>query len=115
MVSVKDLQEVVDDLKGQAQKKAADWIGEGRGQMRDVVGGHSDGAMFGVLALGLIVGCLAGAAIALLVTPVSGVEARKRIGEQVVKAQQSRVPEELPTNGSTRSSSYTPASPYVAS
>ena len=61
------------------------------------------------------VGCLAGAAIALLVTPVSGVEARKRIGEQVVKAQQSRVPEELPTNGSTRSSSYTPASPYVAS
>ena len=81
MVSVKDLQDVVDDLKGQARKKAVNWIGEGRGQMRDVVGGHSDGAMFGVLALGLIVGCLAGAAIALLVTPVSGVEAR--VGSQL--------------------------------
>src|SRR2546427_12807626 len=113
MVSVKDLQDVVDDLKSQARKKAVNWIGEGRGQMRDVVGGHSDGAMFSMLALGLIVGCLAGAAIALLVTPYSGVEARKRIGERVVKAQQSRVPQERPTNGSTRPTAHAAAAPSV--
>jgi hypothetical protein len=111
---MKDLQAVVDDLKDQATKRAAELMGEGRGQMRSAVGGHSDGALFGMLALGLVVGCLAGAAIALLYTPVSGVEARKRLGEQVEKVQKQRPGEMTPTNGSTRSTS-TPASPYAAS
>ena len=42
MVSVKDLQDVVDDLKVQAGKRASDLLGEGRTQVRTVVGGHSD-------------------------------------------------------------------------
>jgi len=103
MVSVKDLQDVVDDLKGTASKKAADWIGESRGQVREAIGGHSDGALFGMLTVGLIVGCLAGAAIALLLTPFSGVEARRRLSEQVEKVQKQRESEmAAPTNGSTR-------------
>src|SRR5437773_2038351 len=54
MVSVKDLQDVVDDLKGEATKRANDLFGEGKSEVRRVVGGHSDGAIFGTLALGLV-------------------------------------------------------------
>ncbi len=123
MVSMKELQGVVDDLRDSATRKASDWIGEGRGQVRDVVGGRSDGALFGMFAVGLIVGCLAGAAIALIVTPFSGVEARRRLSDKVEKMQKQRteemastdgemaptIGEMAPTNGSTRSS-QTPAS-----
>jgi|SRR2546425_2526627 len=126
MVSMKELQGVVDDLRDSATRKASDWIGEGRGQVRDAVGGRSDGALFGMFAVGLIVGCLAGAAIALIVTPFSGVEARRRISEKVEKAQKERTAEmaptngemaptngeTTPTNGSSRSS-RSPASPYA--
>ena len=69
---------------------------------------------------------LAGAAIALIVTPFSGVEARRRISEKVEKAQKERTAEmaptngemaptngeTAPTNGSSRSS-RSPASPYA--
>jgi hypothetical protein len=125
MVSMKELQGVVDDLKESATRKASDWIGESRGQVREAVGGHSDGALLGMFAVGLIVGCLAGAAIALIVTPFSGSEARRRLSEKVEKAKQSTaemVPtngemapthgETTPTNGSSRSS-RSPASPYA--
>ena len=49
MVSVKDLQDVVDDLKGEATKRANDLFGEGKSEVRRAVGGHSDGTIFGTL------------------------------------------------------------------
>src|SRR2546428_44569 len=53
MVRVKDLQDVVDELKGEATKRANDLFGEGKTEVRRAVGAHSDGAIFGTLALGL--------------------------------------------------------------
>jgi hypothetical protein len=101
MASVKDLQDVVDDLKGQASKRANDLFGEGRGEVRRVVGGHSDGTVLGTLALGLALGAIVGAAIALLFAPFTGDEARRRLGQSVEKVR----PGETATkggNGSTR-------------
>jgi hypothetical protein len=124
MVSVKDLQDVVDELKGQASKRANDLFGEGnkrandlfgegKSEVRRAVGGHSDGALFGTLALGLVLGAIVGAAIALLFAPFTGDEARRRLGESVEKAR----PTELTKagNGSTRPVSSVGSSTYPPS
>lgn len=101
MVSVKDLQDVVDDLKGEATKRATDLFGEGKSEVRRVVGGHSDGAIFGTLALGLLLGAIVGAAIALLFAPFPGDEARRRLSEGVDKVRTTE-PATKAGNGSTR-------------
>lgn len=112
MVRVKDLQDVVDDLRGQATKRANDLLGEGTRRANDLfgegksevhraVGGHSDGAIFGTLALGLLLGAIVGAAIALLFAPFTGDEARRRLGESVEKVRPSD-PAAKAGNGSTR-------------
>ena len=109
MVSVKDLQDVIDDLKGQAGKRASELLGESRSQVRSVVGGHSDSTLVGTFALGIILGALVGAALALLFTPMSGQEARRKLGENVDKmrsteptAMRSPEPTVMGTNGNTR-------------
>ena len=112
MVSVKDRQDVVDDLKGQASKRANDLLeegtkranelfGEGKTEVRRAVGGHSDGAIVGTLALGLLLGAIVGAAIALLFAPFPGDEARRRLSESVEKVRTTE-PATKAGNGSTR-------------
>jgi hypothetical protein len=113
MVSVKDLQDVVDDLRGQASKRASDILGDSKTEVRRVIGGHSNGELFGTLALGLVLGAIVGAALALLFTPFSGDEARRKLGEQVEKV---RTNETAATNGSTRRTPTSVGStPYVSS
>jgi hypothetical protein len=126
MVTVKDLQDVVDELKGQASKRANDLLGEGtkrandlfgegKSEVRRAVGGHSDGAIFGTLALGLVLGAIVGAAIALLFAPFTGDEARRRLSESVDKVR----PADSTTkagNGSTRPvSGVGTTTPYASS
>jgi hypothetical protein len=115
MVSVKDLQDVVDDLKGEATKRANDLFGEGKNEVRRVVGGgHSDGAIFGTLALGLVLGAIVGAAIALLFAPFPGDEARRRLSESVEKVRTTE-PATKAGNGSTRPVSTAGSSAYPTS
>jgi YtxH-like protein len=125
MVSVKDLQDVVDDLKGQATKRANDLLGEGtkrandlfgegKGEVRRAVGGHSDGAIFGTLALGLLLGAIVGAAIALLFAPFTGDEARRRLSESVEKVRPGE-PATKAGNGSTRPVSSVGSAQYPSS
>ena len=114
MVSVKDLQDVVDDLKGEATKRANDLFGEGKSEVRRVVGGHSDGAIFGTLALGLVLGAVVGAAIALLFAPFPGDEARRRLSESVDKVRTTE-PAAKAGNGSTRPVSTVGSTPHPTS
>ena len=79
------LDEVIDDLRSQASKRFDDMVGEGRSQARKAGGGHDDGTMFSVFTLGLLAGALVGAAVALLMTPVSGTDARRKLSDQVDK------------------------------
>ena len=94
MVSVKDLQDVVDDLKGEATKRAND--------------------LFGMLALGLVLGAIVGAAVALLFAPFTGDEARRRLSESVEKARTTE-PAGKAGNGSTRPVSSVGSTPYASS
>jgi hypothetical protein len=87
MNALKDLKldEVFDDLRTQASKRLDDMMSEGRKQARSKSGGHDDTALFSAFTLGILVGALAGAAVALLVTPFSGQQARAKLSERVEK------------------------------
>jgi len=114
MVSVKDLQDVVDELKGEATKRANDLFGEGKSEVRRAVGGHSDGTIFGTLALGLVLGAIVGAAIALLFAPFTCDDNGRRLTESVEKVR----PTESTTkagNGSTRPVSAAGSTPRASS
>lgn len=90
------LDELLGDLREEAGKRASSLMGEGRDQVRSArraVADPNDGDMFGAFVLGLSVGALIGAAIALVLTPVSGSEARKKLAERAEKMRGESEPE----------------------
>lgn len=85
MNAIKDLKldDLLDDLRSQASKRIDDLVSDGRKQARRAGGGHDDTALFSAFTLGILAGAVVGAAIALLVTPYSGKQARAKLSEQV--------------------------------
>lgn len=108
------LDEILGDLREEAGKRASSLMGEGRDQVksaRKALADPNDGDMFGAFALGLAVGALIGAAVALLLTPVSGSEARRKLTEQADKVRGGSAPEwetDGAGNGKTAYQSTTP-------
>ena len=94
MNAIKDLKldDVLDDLRSQATKRIDDFITEGRKQARHAGGGHDDTALFSAFTLGILAGAIVGAAVALLITPFSGQQARAKLSEQVDKMRTDNVP-----------------------
>ncbi len=90
------LDEILGDLREEAGKRASSLMGEGRGQVKNArraLADPNDGDMFGAFALGLAVGALIGAAVALLITPVSGSQARRKLTEQAERIRGESVPD----------------------
>ena len=90
------LDEILSDWRDEASKRASGFMSEGRGQVRRgrrAVADPNDGDMFGAFVLGVTVGALIGAAIALVLTPVSGSEARKKLADQAEKLRGESGPE----------------------
>ncbi|MDP9321985.1 MAG: YtxH domain-containing protein [Chloroflexota bacterium] len=111
--SIKDmkLDDVLDDLRSQATKRIDEFISEGRKQARNAGGGHDDTALFSAFTLGILVGAIVGAAVALLITPFSGRQARAKLSEQVDKIRSDNVSWDA-TSGSGNgkpASSYEPS------
>lgn len=81
------LADLLSEIKHAAAKQASGVLGDGREQLkrsrRDLAG--NDGDMLGGFILGLSVGALVGAALALLLTPVSGDQARRKLAERAEK------------------------------
>ena len=94
MNAIKDLKldDVLDDLRSQATKRIDDFITEGRKQARHAGGGHDDTALFSAFTLGILAGAIVGAAVALLITPLSGQQARAKLSEQVDKIRSDNTP-----------------------
>ena len=94
MNAIRDLKldDVLDDLRSQATKRIDEFITEGRKQARHAGGGHDDTAVFSAFAVGILAGAIVGAAIALLVTPFSGQQARAKLGARVDKIRSDEVP-----------------------
>jgi hypothetical protein len=87
MNALKDLKldEVFDDLRSQATKRIDEMLSDGRKQARKAGGGHDDTALFSAFTIGILVGAIVGAAVALLATPFSGQQARTKLSERVDK------------------------------
>jgi hypothetical protein len=94
MNALKDLKldDVFDDLRSQASKRIDDMRSEGRKQARNAGGGHDDTALFSAFTIGLLAGAIVGAAVALLLTPFSGRQARAKLSEQVDKIRSDNMP-----------------------
>jgi hypothetical protein len=94
MNAFKDLKldEVFDDLRAQASKRIDALMADGRKQARKAGGGHDDSALFSAFTFGILAGAVVGAAIALLITPFSGKQARKKLSEQVDKIRSDNLP-----------------------
>lgn len=84
-MTIKDLKldDVIDELRGQASKRIDGLLSEGKSQARRAGGGHDDTAVFSAFTLGLLAGAVVGAAVALLLTPLSGEQARSKLSERV--------------------------------
>ncbi|HLZ48072.1 MAG TPA: YtxH domain-containing protein [Candidatus Limnocylindria bacterium] len=93
MNAIKDLKldDVLDDLRAEAAKRIDRLVSEGRKQARSAGGGHDDTALFSAFTLGILAGAIVGAAIALLVTPFSGTQARAKLSEKVEKLRSDQV------------------------
>jgi hypothetical protein len=94
MNAIRDLklEDVLDDLRSQATKRIDEFITASRKQARHASGGHDDTALFSAFALGILAGAIVGAAIALLVTPFSGQQARAKLGARVDKIRSDDTP-----------------------
>ena len=94
MNALKDLKldDVFDDLRSQASKRIDDMLSEGRKQARNAAGGHDNTALFSAFTLGILAGAIIGAAVALLITPFSGQQARAKLSERVDKIRSDDMP-----------------------
>jgi len=87
MNAIKDLklEDLLDDLRVRAMERIDDLVKEGRKQARHAGGGHETTSLFSAFTIGMLAGAIAGAAIALLMTPLSGTQARAKLAERVDK------------------------------
>ena len=98
------LEELFGDWRDEATKRASGLMSDGRGQLkrgRRAVADPNDGDMFGAFVIGVTVGALIGAAIALVLTPVSGSEARKKLAERAEKMRSSESDPEWESGGAS--------------
>ncbi|HAF10193.1 MAG TPA: hypothetical protein DCK98_08955 [Chloroflexi bacterium] len=94
MNALKDLKldDIFEDLRSQASKRIDDMRSEGRKQARNAGGGHDDTALFSAFTIGILAGVIVGAAVALLLTPFSGKQARVKLSQQVDKIRSDNMP-----------------------
>ena len=93
MNAIKDLKldDVLDDLRERALQRIDEMIKEGRKQARHAGGGHETNTLFSAFTIGILAGAIVGAAIALLMTPFSGKQARSKLSERVDKLRSDKV------------------------
>ncbi len=120
MNAIKELKldDVLDDLRTRAMQRIDELVSEGRKQARHASGGHETTSLFSAFTIGILAGAVVGAAIALLMTPFSGKQARAKLSERVDKLRTEQVHwDEAPapsSNGKAAGSyepSYTPPNP----
>lgn len=90
------LDEILSDLSEKAAKRASGFMsdaGQPVKRGRRAIADQNDGDMFAAFILGLSVGAVIGAALALVLTPVSGSEARRKLSEKAERLRGEGAPE----------------------
>lgn len=96
-----DVVDLLDELRAVATKRGTELLAQGRAGARKALGAPDEGAVGSAFFVGVLLGAAVGALVALLMTPLEGREARRRLSEQVERARE-RVPEMRP-DGNGRS------------
>ncbi len=87
-MSASDVVDLLDELRAIATKRGTELFAQGRAGARQAVGLPDERTLAVTFAAGIVVGAAVGAAIALLMTPMPGPEARRRLGKQVERARE---------------------------
>lgn len=93
-----DVVELLDELRLITTKSAGDLVTGGRKTARKAVGAPDEGAVPAALIGGIVVGLIVGALFALVFTPFSGTEARRRLTTEAERMRE-RIPS-APRRGS---------------
>ncbi|MDE3192462.1 MAG: YtxH domain-containing protein [Chloroflexota bacterium] len=94
-LNTNDVVALLDELRGIATRRGTELLAQGRAGARRAIGAPDEGALGTTFFVGVIVGAAIGALVAMLMTPTSGREARRRLGQQVDRARE-RMPEMRP-------------------
>lgn len=87
-VNTNDVIELLDELRVIASKRGTELLGQGRHQARKAIGAPGEGAVGMALVVGIVLGALAAAVMTLLMSPMPGPEARRKLSEQVEKVRE---------------------------
>ena len=105
-ISSNDVIELLDELRVIASKRGTELLGQGRAQARKAVGAPSEGAVSTALVVGIVLGAAVAAVMTLLMSPMRGTEARRRLTERVEKVRERARPD-----GNGRAHSYERVTP----
>ena len=100
-LSSNDMVDLLDELKVIAGKRGTELLEQGRVQARRAIGAPDGGAVGTAFLAGIALGAAVGAVATLLMSPMPGTEARRRLTQQVEKVRE-RVPDLRP-DGNGRS------------
>ncbi len=100
-INTNDVVELLDELRATATKRGTELLTQGRAGARRAMGVPDEGAVGRAFFVGVLLGAAVGAFVAMLMTPLEGREARRRLSEQVDRARE-RIPEMRP-DGNGRS------------
>ncbi len=100
-MNTNDVVDVLDELRAIATKRGTELLAQGRAGARRAMGAPEQRAVGSAFFVGVLLGAAVGAFVALLMTPMEGREARRRLSEQVDRTRE-RIPEMRP-DGNGRS------------
>jgi hypothetical protein len=105
-MNTNDVVELLDELRVIASKRGTELLAQGRTQARKAIGAPDQGAVSTAFVVGIVLGALAAAVMTLLMSPMPGPEARRKLTEQVEKVRERARPE-----GNGRAKAYERVTP----
>lgn len=94
-MNTNDVIELLDELRAIATKRGTELLGQGKHQARKAIGASDEGAVGGAFMFGILLGAAVAVVVTMLMTPMPGREARRRLTEEVERVRE-RVPAARP-------------------
>ena len=89
-LNTNDVIGLLDELRVVATKRGTELLGQGRHQARKAIGAPDGGTIGSALLFGIVLGAVVAAVATLLMTPMRGTEARRRLTDEVVRVRERR-------------------------
>ncbi len=87
-MSTNNVIELLDEMRAIATKRGTELLAQGREQARKAIGAPDEGALTTWFLVGVVVGAISAAIATLLMSPMAGPEARRRLNEEVERVRE---------------------------